>query len=655
MINIGVKLLSSLSSQELERAEKLVLEGKYNKALQVVGIIEKRKKLSTKEQLNCQILKSSIFNKLGKYEKALNLAEITLKECRSRKNHLLGTDAVIEIAHSFWRLGEFDKSLETISENDKFLSKLKEQKTINLRYKEAIVLRLQGVVYHSKGDLDKAERLYKRSLDIWEKIGDKKELSTVMNNLGVLFKTKGELHKALDYYENSSKLCQEIGNKDDIATSLNNIGNVYRLQGELEKALKNYKQSLNYWEEIGNNQFISVSLCNIGEIYQQKGDFDTSVYYFKKALNLREEVGNKQEIALNLFYLISVSLDAKEKRRAERYFDRLKLINEIDVDKVIFQIYRLAEAMILKTSNRMRDKVQAQELLREIIEEEIVDHSLTILSLLNLCELLLEELKITGEKEILEIIKPIVSSLGEIAKQQQSYDLLAKIYWFKSQLALIDMDLKEARELLSKAQFIAEKKGLQRLAVNISSDHDELLNQLSEWDELISKKASLKDRLEFAQLGELVIKQMKRREVEIPEIINEEPIMLLILAESGTPLFTKNYLEGSELDGILIGGFLAAIISFSKETFSSEGSIERIKHQEYTLLLKPKHPFLFSYVIKGQSYSALQKLEAFTKIICTSTSVWNDLIDVLKTSKTITPASRTMLDEIAKMIFPSKF
>ena len=651
----GVKLLSSISSQELERAQQLVLEGKYNKALQVVGTIEKRKKLSSKEQLNCKILKSSIFNKLGKYEKALGLAEVALKECRNRKNHLLGTDAVIEIAHSFWRLGEFDKSLSIISDNDKFFAKLKQQKNSKLKYKEAIVLRLQGVVYHSKGELSKAQKLYKRSLDLWEKIGDKKEISTIMNNLGVLYKTKGELHKALEYYENSSKLCYEIGNKDDIATSLNNIGNVFRLQGELEKALENYKQSLSYWEEFGNKQFISLSLCNIGEIYQQKGDYDTAVYYFKKALNLREEIGNKQEIALNLFYLISVSLDAKEKRRAERYFIRLKEINGLDTDKIVFQIYRLAEAMILKTSNRMRDKVQAQELLREIIEEEIVDHSLTVLALLNLCELLLEELKITGEKEILEIVKPIVNSLDEIAKQQQSHNLLVKINWFKSQLALMNLDLKKARELLSNAQSIAEKKGLRRLAMNISSDHDELLNQLSKWEELISKNASLKDRLEFAQLGELVIKQMKRKEVDIPEITNEEPIMLLILSESGTPLFTKNYLEGSELDGILIGGFLAAIISFSKETFSSEGSIERIKHQEYTLLLKPKQKFLFSYVIKGQSYSALQKLEAFTKIISTSTSVWDDLNSVLKTSKTITPASRTMLDEIAKMIFPSKF
>ena len=203
--------MSSLSSQELEQAQQLVLEGKYNKALQVVGTIEKRRKLSTKEQLNCKILKSSIFNKLGRYEKALELAEVALKECRSRKNHLLGTDAVIEIAHSFWRLGEFDKSLSVISDNDKFLTKLNQQKKSKLKCKEAIVLRLQGVVYHSKGELGKAQKLYKKSLDLWEKIGDKKEISTIMNNLGVLFKTKGDLHKALEYYENSSKLCYEIG------------------------------------------------------------------------------------------------------------------------------------------------------------------------------------------------------------------------------------------------------------------------------------------------------------------------------------------------------------------------------------------------------------------------------------------------------------
>ena len=143
-------------------------------------------------------------------------------------------------------------------------------------------------------------------------------------------------------------------------------------------------------------------------------------------------------------------------------------------------------------------------------------------------------------------------------------------------------------------------------------------------------------------------------DVEFPQLINEEPVMLLVLAESGTPLYTKNYLEGSELDGVLVGGFLAAIINFCNETFSSKGSIERIKHQEYTLLLKPKKPLFFSYVIKGQTYAASQKLEAFSKIIGTSTSVWEDLISAKKCSKALETNSKKMIEDIANMIFPSK-
>ncbi len=221
-------------------------------------------------------------------------------------------------------------------------------------------------------------------------------------------------------------------------------------------------------------------------------------------------------------------------------------------------------------------------------------------------------------------------------------------------MALVDLDLEKARELLIKAQEIAERKGLRRLAISISSDHDSLLNQLSEWESFINKKASLKERIEFAQLGGLVIKLIKNGDAGTTEIINEEPVLLIILSENGTPLYTKNYVEGSQFDGVLIGGFLAAIIKFSQETFASEGSIERIKHQEYTLLVKAKKPFLFSYIIKGQTYSAMQKLEALTRIIGTSTSIWDDLLRAIKTSKPISAGSNSMIDELAKMVFPSK-
>ena len=646
--------LNTNPSANFEHVRKLISEGKYAEALEDLEKSEKKGEFGDKKQINCQILKSEIHNKTGKYEKALSFAEEALEKCKDPDDCLAILDATNETAYSYWRLGKLEEANEVLDKNEPIVQKLKNKKIKTVINREARIYRIRGVLYHTQGNFNEAERQYRKSLSLWEEIGDKQEISSVLNNLGVLNRTKGELHKALGYYQKSLFLYKEFGNIDDIATSLNNIGNIFRYQGELDEALHYYKQSLDSWEEIGNSQFVSLAFYNIGEVYQQKGKFDTAKRYFKQSLTLREEIGNKQDIAMTLFYLISASLDSNNTKSAQRYLDRLRYIESSEKNSFIRQLRKIAEASLLKTSPRMKHRVEAQELLQKVLEEEIVDHSLTVIALIGLSELLLEELKISGDQEVFTLLQAMVSSLFDIAKHQDSHNLLVKTYWLQSQMALVDLDLEKARELLNKAQEIAEKKGLRKLAINISSDHDSLLDQLSDWESFIDKKAGLKERLEFAQLGGLVVKLIKNGEVGPTEIINEEPVLLIVLSENGSPLYTKNYVEGSQIDGVLIGGFLAAIIKFSQETFASEGSIERIKHQEYTLLVKAKKPFLFSYVIKGQTYSAMQKLEALTRIIGTSTSTWDDLHRAIKTSKPISAGSKNMIDELAKMIFPSK-
>jgi hypothetical protein len=100
-------------------------------------------------------------------------------------------------------------------------------------------------------------------------------------------------------------------------------------------------------------------------------------------------------------------------------------------------------------------------------------------------------------------------------------------------------------------------------------------------------------------------------EDELPE---EEPIMLLIL-EEGISSLSRNFESADQLQEQLIGGFLAAINAFMQEAFSVTGSIERIKHEDYTLLFKSIEPLLFCYFFQGQSYSALRKLNSFIEKI----------------------------------------
>ena len=401
-------------------------------------------------------------------------------------------------------------------------------------------IRIRGVNFHVLGKLNKAFEFYQQSLELWEKSDNKQEVSSTLNNLGVLCKGKGELHKALEYYQRSLAIYEELNNEDDIATSLNNIANLYRNQGDLERALDFYRKSQATWEKIGNQSNIALSFCNIGEIFLQQGNIDNAIEYLQKSLRLREKVGNKHELVLTRFYLISALIDNRRTKDAQKHLIHIKEIVEGETDPFLNQITRVSEAMILKTSTRIRNKAKAEEIFQKIIEEDIVDYSITIVALLNFAELLLDELRITGDTEVLAMLKSISLNLLDVSKRHNSYLLLAKTYCLQSHLALLDLDLNRARSLLTQAQFIADDKGMWRMARKISSEHDVLLSQTDKWEALVEKNAPMIERLELAQLSNIMLRMIQNGELTPPKLLNEEPVLLLILAEGGMPLFFKN-------------------------------------------------------------------------------------------------------------------
>jgi uncharacterized membrane protein YqgA involved in biofilm formation len=100
----------------------------------------------------------------------------------------------------------------------------------------------------------------------------------------------------------------------------------------------------------------------------------------------------------------------------------------------------------------------------------------------------------------------------------------------------------------------------------------------------------------------------------IHEFVKSLVLLLIIGAESGISIFSKLF-TNRPIAEHLIGGFLAAINAFVREAFAVSGSIERIKHREYTLLLKSVEAFLICYAFTGYSYFAMQKVDKFTEAL----------------------------------------
>jgi uncharacterized protein (DUF2461 family) len=98
----------------------------------------------------------------------------------------------------------------------------------------------------------------------------------------------------------------------------------------------------------------------------------------------------------------------------------------------------------------------------------------------------------------------------------------------------------------------------------------------------------------------------------------------------------------------LFSSFMSAFNTFIDEIFSK--SIDRIKVGENTILINPLESFLACYVIKGQSYPALQKLTRFTEAIKENPEIWQALNKSVKTSEMLElnklPTLKTVIDEI---------
>ena len=165
---------------------------------------------------------------------------------------------------------------------------------------------------------------------------------------------------------------------------------------------------------------------------------------------------------------------------------------------------------------------------------------------------------------------------------------------------------------------------------------------------LKKKKLSVSERIDLTSLDITIDRMQRTRALDPPELVDEEPVLLLIMGEDGVPYFNHSFIEGWD-DQDLFGGFMSAFNSFSSELFSK--SIDRIRIGENIILIKPIESFLVCYVIKGQSYLGLKKLNRFSKAIKDNTEIWETLNRAVKSGEELELDKPRSLGAVVNEIF----
>ena len=115
-------------------------------------------------------------------------------------------------------------------------------------------LNMAGRAYNEAGRYSEAEPLYKRSLQIREKVlrPEHPNVATSLNNLASLYRDQGRYPEAEPLYKRSLEIWEKVLGPEhpNVATILNNLALLYRGQGRYPEAEPLFKRSLKIKEKV---------------------------------------------------------------------------------------------------------------------------------------------------------------------------------------------------------------------------------------------------------------------------------------------------------------------------------------------------------------------------------------------------------------------
>ncbi|MHA2288593.1 MAG: tetratricopeptide repeat protein [Promethearchaeota archaeon] len=643
--------MSDLLNDKLESANQLLIEGFYFKALDAVEEIEQFRDVSLENQVGCSLLKSNIYMELGEQSNALKFAENACNISQELENKSLLLDSYISKSMVLIGKREYDLILELNSKSEELLNELKIKPPSEFAKREALLKLIKSQVYLYKSrNIEKSLQFGEQGLKISEEHGNKMEIALSLQFNSVCYFIVGNLDRALDYLDRCLRVQKTYRKRVDWKT-FKDLGVLHGMRGELDLALEYTKQSLASAEEVSNNNFIAQCLNNLSLIYRQKGNLNRAMEALERSLSIWEESGDKMKILGCMDSLFIIALDVNSIEQAQKYLLRMQQINEQVKNKMSDLACRVNISLMLKNSSDSLDQEKAKKLLQQIVKEEIINWEFTERALLHLCDIFILEYQIHHNQEAFSELNVLITRLLDFAEFQSSFRLLAETYLLQGKLALIQMNLGDARQLFTKAERIADEHGLQILARTISTEHDKLLEQLEQWQDFSKDKTPISERFKYVEIDKTLNHMMGKQMIEPPELVEEDPILLLIMNEAGNTCFNHTFIEDWDFRH-LFSSFISAFNTFSSEIFSK--TIDRIKIGENIIFLQPIETFLTCYVSRGQSYPAMKKLNKFSDSINENKKILEVLNRAAKASRELHIEDLPILGSMIKEIFAYK-
>jgi predicted ATPase/DNA-binding CsgD family transcriptional regulator len=161
----------------------------------------------------------------------------------------------------------------------------------------AQALRGAGALYYARRDLDTAEGLIGRALEMCSGFDEPIILGGSLNGLAVIAMDKGEVELALRYHEEALALRRQTNDIVGVAVTLCNLANITRMQGDLEHSRRLYEESIALSREVEDISSVAITMNNLGSLLLELGEMERAISMFAETLHIWRDLSDTLMLA----------------------------------------------------------------------------------------------------------------------------------------------------------------------------------------------------------------------------------------------------------------------------------------------------------------------------------------------------------------------
>lgn len=319
--NESLKFYDWALQTNLKDEEKIEILRKAGNVARVKGdlklalsYIEEAVTLSTGEEKGrSYYYLGDVYTDMGDFEMAINYFLKARRMIKSLEEKYL---IDIDIAFAYAQLCKIQSGLKKIIKARNNIDREKYPK----QYAKS--LNVNAIILMDLGKLEEAKELYKESLKLREKIGDKIGVGSVCLNISSILRGEGKYKEAEQYLLKALEIYTETGFKEGEASALNNLGVHYLRINDIKKAEEYFTKTLKIAKWTGAIGTHLLALRNLSFIYQLYDRIDEALKFLDEILQTAKEKKNVLGEYNAYIRLIDIYIrNKKDLNEAKKYLD----------------------------------------------------------------------------------------------------------------------------------------------------------------------------------------------------------------------------------------------------------------------------------------------------------------------------------------------